>query len=190
MGIEDTASSTQGAAETAPPAVLDHVLNLVTRSPLQSRSTASTGRSRPAAASAPYDVRIIDHMAASRAELIDHIQAHAEVTEPIPREYAAVCAWYERNTPLLDSEARRVGDAMRYRRALEAAVLVLGDTTALRRERCPSCRCFSLKWVEPLHAAVCMNTRYDSTSDGRPRRVTLQEIAEKAVQNQPVRAAT
>ncbi|MBM9510032.1 hypothetical protein [Actinacidiphila acididurans] len=183
MGIsEDTIGSTAAYAAR-------NVADLAAaQGALRGRPTDPSGRTRPTAG-APIDLGILDHMIAARDELVEHTRAHTDVTAPVPREHAAVYAWYEQHTPHLDDAARRAGEAIVYRQALEAAVLAR-NAGALSPERCPSCRCFSLQWVPDLNAAVCRNTVYDSDKRGRPRRWTLAQIAENAVQNRTVRAAT
>lgn len=189
VGIEDNAST--GATVTTPAAYAAARVRSLARAqaPLRGRPQDPSGHTRPAEPAALIDLGILDHMTSSRAELVQHTREHTDITSPVPREEAAVYAWYDQHSPRLDEAARRVGDVMVYRQGLEAALLAR-DAAAIRPERCPSCRCFSLKWVAPLKAAVCLNTKYDSDAAGRPRKFTLAQIAEAAVENFSVRAAT
>lgn len=161
------------------------------QTPLRARPQGPSGHTRPSAPAAPIHVGILDHMTASRTELVEHARAAIpadEVRRPVPREAAEVYAWYEEHTPYLDAAARRAGEAIMYRQALEHA-LRNRDLTVIRKERCPSCRCFSLVWYAALGVAACVNER-DLGGDGRPRRYSLAQLAEKAVEDSPMRAAT
>lgn len=154
------------------------------------RPTDPSGRTRPAHAPAPIDLGILAHMTAARDELVAHARAAAPGTDlaPVPRDAAAVYQWWADNTPYLDDAAQRVGEALVYRQGMEHAIR-LRDTTVIRREPCPSCGCYSLIWRGIERRALCVNDR-DAADNGTPRRFTLAELAQQAVENLPIRAAT
>jgi len=156
----------------------------------RARPSDGPRRTRPSTPAAPIHPGILDHVTAARREVVEHARAVIPedlVRGPVPREAVEVYRWYEQHTPYLDAGARRAGEAIMYRQALEHA-LRARDTTVIRRERCPSCRCFSLLWQGALQAAVCVNDR--DLHHGRPRRYTLAQLAETAVGNSSMRAAT
>lgn len=185
VGIgEDTGSAAAAYATTNVRDLADAQASMQSSSVRRLRSHPA-----PAASSAPLDLAIVDFVTASRAELVEHTRSYTDVTAPVPREHADIIAWYGQHSPHLDEGARQAGEAMVYRQGLEAAVLAR-NTTAIRREFCPSCGCLSLKWVPPLQAAVCLNTKYDADEHGRPRRFTLGQIAAKVVEDLTFRAAT
>lgn len=185
MGIgEDTATSATRYAAA-------HVRYLAeAQTPLPGRPAGPSGRTRPTEPAAPIDLDILDYFVHSRAELIEHTQANADVTAPVSREEADIYAWYEHNSPRLSEGAYRTGQAIAYRQGLEARILARTLREGFWPERCPSCMCFSLRWQPALWAAVCGNTKYDSDEDGRPRTFTLAQVAQKAVEILTVRAAT
>jgi hypothetical protein len=138
----------------------------------------------------PIHPGILDHMTASRGEMVEHARAAIpteRVRRPVPHDVAEVYRWYEEHTPYLDPAARRAGEAIMYRQHLEHAVRAR-DGVVIKKERCLSCRCFSLVWYAPLGAAVCSNER--DLDRGRPRRFSLAQLAERAVENSSMRAAT
>jgi hypothetical protein len=157
---------------------------------LPPRSTAPSGHTRPPHAPAPIDLGILAHMTAARDELVAHARDAAPDAPlaPVPRDAAAIYQWWADNTPYLDAAALRVGEAMVYRQGLEHA-LRAHDTTVIRREPCPSCGCYSLVWRGMEQRAVCVNDR-DIDENGRYQRFTLARLAQQAVENSPVRAAT
>lgn len=142
-----------------------------------------TGSTRPSSPRGAVSTRVLDHMLATRDEL-----EHARAARPVSPAGAAMYEWINTTTPHLDAGAQRAIDVMVYRQGLEHA-LQARDTSVIRRHRCPSCRCWSLVWRWQANAAVCVN-RYDLGDDGRPRRVPLDQIAEEAVENLTIRAAT
>jgi hypothetical protein len=155
---------------------------------LRARPSGPSGHTRSPEAPAPIDLGILDYMVSARAELVEHTRTHADTTVPVPSAQADVYAWYGQNRTHLDEEAFRAGEAIIYRQSLEARILAR-EIRDFWPERCPSCSCFSLRWHPALQAAVCLNTKYDS-EDGAPRRFTLGQIAENAVENLTIRAAT
>ncbi|HEY5834942.1 hypothetical protein [Streptomyces sp.] len=181
------AGDTASAAAAYAAANVRHLADTQTRP--RTGSVLVPGRTRRANPGSLIDPGILDHMVASHAELVEHTRANTDMTPPVPPEHAAVYSWWAQQAPQLSEGARRAGEAIVYRQALEHA-LRADDITAIRRERCPSCDCLSLRWVAAMRAAVCMNTKYDSDERARPRRFNLQQIAEKAVEDLMFRAAT
>lgn len=157
---------------------------------LPARPSDPSGHTRSPHGAPPIHPGILDYLVSSEDEVVRHARTAVpadQVQRPIPREHADVYTWLAEHTPYLDPEARRVGDAIVYRQALEHA-LRARDVTVIRKERCPSCRCLGLIWRPSEQRAVCSNGR--DLLHGRPRRYTLAELAEKAVENLTNRAAT
>jgi hypothetical protein len=157
---------------------------------LPARPSDPPGRTRSPHGSLPIHAGILDYMARSRDEVVEHARSAVpadQMQRPIPREHEQVYAWLDEHTPYLDPAARKVAEAIEYRQALEHG-LRARDTTVIRKERCPSCRCWSLTWRAAEQRAVCFNGH--DTLGGRARRYTLAELAEKAVENLTIRAAT
>lgn len=183
MRIEDETTPAQRAATN---------LRLLTTglTALPARPSDPSGHTRSPHGAAPIHAGILDYMAASRDEVVQHARTAVpadEVQRPIPRDHAEVYGWLAEHTPYLDPAARKVAEAIVYRQALEHA-LRARDATVIRKERCPSCRCWSLIWRASEQRAVCSNGH--DLAAGRPRRFTLAELAEEAVENLTVRAAT
>lgn len=158
---------------------------------LRARPTDPPGRNRPTAPASPIHAGILDHMLATRDEIVEQARAvipPEQIRRPAPRRHDAFYEWLGEHTPYLDEKARLVTEAMMYRQGLQLRMKTR-DAAAIRWERCPSCRCFSLWWRRPFNAAVCFNTN-DLDDSGRPRRYTLQQIAENAVEILRMRAAT
>lgn len=178
-GITRTASAARGMRQLAED-----------QTGFRARTTDPSGRTRPAEPAAPIHLGILDHLIQSRQELIDHTRANVPAQEirPAPRSAAAMYAWYEEHTPHLDASADRVGRAIVYRQDLESRILAR-DFSVVKKERCPSCRCFCLKWQPTLQRAVCLNER-DFTAGNRPQQWSLQQLAEEAVESFSMRAAT
>lgn len=156
------------------------------RSILPARPTGPSGHVRAVEPSTPLDVGLLDYMLATQHEVIEHTRA--SVVGPLPPASADIYRWYEQQTPAMDAGARRAGEAMLYRQGLEHA-LRAGEVEVIRKERCPSCRCFTLTWKRRLSAAICDNDR-DLDEQQRNRRWTLAQLAQQAVENSSMRAAT
>lgn len=187
MGIEDTA--TIGSAATAAARVRE--LSASQTAPRSRSYIQVAHHSGPAVSSPPTHLGIVDHVVASRQEIVAHVHAAVpaeELARPVPQVQADVYTWFDEHTVMMDARAQRVAEAIMVRQALEAAILA-GDLDVVRPYRCQNCRCWSLFWKPALRAAVCLNRRCVDEDD-RPSRFTLQQLAEQSVQNFTYRAAT
>jgi hypothetical protein len=154
-------------------------------------SVMRPGAPRPAAPQGAIHEGILDHMLATRDEIVEHARAvipAEQIRRPAPREIDAFYEWLGELATGLDENARLATDAILYRHALEHA-LRERDGSVIQPHRCLNCRCFSLMWQAALQAAVCTNLRC-ADEDGRPSQFTLGQIAENAVENLSFRAAT
>jgi len=156
---------------------------------LPARPTAPSGRTRPPHAAPSIDLGILDHLLATRDEIIEHTRTAAPdaVLAPVPRAAEDIYQWWADNTAYLDAAAMRAGEAIVYRQGMEHRIRAR-DTSAVREEPCPSCGCYGLVWRYREQRAVCTNDRDDEK--GRPRRWTLAQLAERAVENLSIRVAT
>lgn len=155
---------------------------------MRGRPAGPSGRTRSPHGAPAVDLGILDHMTRSRDELVSHVRAAtpAPVTlGAVPREEAAVYQWCEDNSAHLDAAARQAAEVIMVRQALEHA-LMAGDRLAVRKMRCPSCRCFGMLWM--AGAAVCINDR-DLDDNRRPRAFTLRALAQFAVQEAAEKSA-
>lgn len=133
------------------------------------------------------NLAVLEQMERARREVIEETRMASPTAGPAPYG-AAVYAWMERSTAGLRDERAQVRAAMVYRQSLQHAVAA-GQVTAVRRESCPSCACWSLVWDAARQRAVCA-VRLCTDDRGRPSVWTLAQLAEKAVENISERAAT
>jgi hypothetical protein len=129
--------------------------------------------------STPVNLGILDHMAACRHEVITHTRAAAPDTACTPGKQADIYEWAYQETSHLAAEQQIVRDAMILRQSWEHS-LAMDDHdevhAIVRRESCPSCRCWTLFWRPARHAVVCANQNC-SDDDGLPVVLELNQIA-------------
>lgn len=154
----------------------------------RSRPSGPSGRNRQTHPAAPLPVGLVDAMRAARDEAITHTRTVAPDAGPAPEDEAAIYAWMARSTARLDEAKRRATEAIMYRQGLEHA-LRARNPDVIRPEFCPACGCLSLFWQPELRRAVCAVTDC-LTKSGRPNMWTLRQLAERAVEKSPTRAAT
>ncbi|MGS2592084.1 hypothetical protein [Streptomyces hebeiensis] len=105
---------------------------------------------------APLNLGIINHMAACRAEVLEHAERDAPDAEPAPTLPDGIYAWWRNNTRHLDAEKRQARETVIYRQALEHAI-AMGDYKVIRRHPCPACGCWGLFWRATARRAACSN---------------------------------
>lgn len=144
------------------------------------RSGTPGQRSAPTRkASAPLNLGIVSHMAASVAEVEQHTRAAAPQAGPRPAEAHKVYDWMREHTAHLDHERQLAREAIIYRQGLEHAIC-MGNTKIVRRHRCPGCGCVGLFWDSLRFAAVCVN-RYCTDDDGMSSAWSLARLAQQHV---------
>ncbi|MFM9373319.1 hypothetical protein [Streptomyces sp. Da 82-17] len=149
--------------------------------------TGRTGTRRATAATpgTPLNLTVVDHIRASVAEVEQHTRAAAPEAGPLPAEAAAVYEWCRSHTAHADETVRRRRDTLIYRQQLEHAIR-LGDTTVVRRHRCPGCGTVGLHWRQAMQRAVCRNQRCRA-ADGGVSAWTLAHLAHEHIEAQEVR---
>lgn len=152
------------------------------------RATAheATRRATRVHGAATIDLGILDHLEKSRTELIAATRRIALNAGPAPVD-EGIYEWSDRATAHLAPYERRARDVVAYRQSLEHAIRS-GRPEAVRRDRCPACRCLSLLWSEAMQRAVCIQ---DECRDeyGRAHQWELKQIAYYHVASRPQRAA-
>lgn len=188
MGTNDAAIITSTVAADAAARVRELTAS---RSPIPARPVGPSTSTRRATSAPPTHLGIVDHMVASRDELVSHTRAEVPaeyLARPVPAVQADVYDWVVESSVYMDEKARMVCEAIMVRQGLEAALLA-GNWAVVRKHRCLNCRCLSLTWRPEFRAAACMNLNC-SDEQGMTSRFTLAQLAERVVENLPSRVAT
>lgn len=171
--------STDAATTRARMRVLQNEFLVPTHSPRDGQP-----RARSTKAQAPVDVRIVDHMAASLAEIITdaEIVAHTRPVDAPPGHATAqdddVYGWaidQIGHAEHIEPARQQYLDTVIYRQGLEHAVL-MGNDLAIRRHACPQCGCWGLFWRAAARNAGCVNRRC-TDPHGRPTSWSLHQLA-------------
>ncbi|MFG2532792.1 hypothetical protein [Streptomyces sp. NPDC048516] len=155
--------------------------------PLARKGDTSPSRAKPAHAPAPIDLGLLDHLEASRAEIVAAVRDANPAAGPAPLD-EGIYQWMVDATPQLDEDRRRVHEALAYRQGLEHA-LRAGEEKVIRRHACPACRTWGLFWSRPAQRAACVN-RYCSDAAGRRSTWTLSQLAHHHIATQAERRRT
>ncbi|MGW7636045.1 hypothetical protein [Streptomyces decoyicus] len=186
MGNQEQDSATRAAAG------MRHLRQELTA--MRPRHVGSTRRATRAHAEPPCDLDLLDHLTATRSDLIEttRILLSGETNPPpqaIPHPLAdeGIFQWSVDATAHLSAEKQQALEAVTYTKLLEQKLLT-GDRRVINRHRCPGCRCLSLLWREHLQRAVCVQ---DECRDqlGRATQWELKQVAHHHVMSRPQRAA-
>jgi hypothetical protein len=129
--------------------------------------------------SPPLNLGIIDHMAASVAEVVAHVRESVPEAAPRPAEDAGVYQWWREGTAHLDEATQQAREAIIYRQSLEHAI-ARGDHDVVRPHPCPACGCWGLFWDRERRLAACVN-RYCMDEMGLSHSWTLAQLAHHRV---------
>ena len=181
-----------GDQESAAAAGMRHLREELTA--MRPRVIGNQPRATRVHGQAPCDIDLLDHLTATRADLIETTRlllAGETVSPPTPIPAPPVdegiFQWAADATAHLAHEKQQVREAIAYSKVLEQKVLT-GDRRVVRTHRCPACRCFSLLWKHDLERAVCIQ---DECRDelGRASQWELRQLAHHHVTSRPRRAA-
>ncbi|WP_329474199.1 hypothetical protein OIE75_41165 (plasmid) [Streptomyces sp. NBC_01723] len=130
----------------------------------------------------PFNVRVLEHIDRTVAEVITTTREANPDPGPIPDDNADIYRWCVEATANAPEAVQQRRDTLEYRHRLEHA-LAAGDTTVIRRHRCPDCQAPGLFWRNNISKAMCVNRHCARrTSDGRHRTFSLAELAHEYVQ--------
>ncbi|MFJ6608147.1 hypothetical protein [Streptomyces lydicus] len=180
-----------GDLESAAAAGMRHLREELTA--MKPRAIGNRPRATRVHGDTPCDLDLVDHLASTRTDLIETTRLLlAGETAPapdlqVPAVDEGIFQWAADATAHLGETKRRAVEAVAYSKLLEQRILT-GDRRAVRRERCPACRCFSLLWKSDLERAVCIQ---DECRDelGRAHQWEIKQIAHHHVTTRPHRAA-
>ncbi|BCK73960.1 hypothetical protein Srufu_079130 (plasmid) [Streptomyces libani subsp. rufus] len=137
--------------------------------------------SKPVHAPAPIDIDLVDHLIATRSEVIEAVRRYNPNASAAPVD-EGIYQWMEDSSEELDDGRRRALEAIAYRQSLEHA-LRAGNRKALRWPACPGCNCFGLSWNAPLQKAACLNQRC-LTEEGLQSTWDLRQVAQHHIATQ------
>lgn len=135
---------------------------------------SSAPRSAPTVSAAPADLAVVDHIAASVAEVAEHTRDVNPEAGPLPPVVDAIYDWYVTNTRQADERQRQRGETIVYRQQLEHAI-AMGDTLVVRPHRCPACDTLGLHWSDGK--VRCLNGNCARRNGGVSHSWSLAEIA-------------
>ncbi|MET7713744.1 hypothetical protein [Streptomyces sp. NPDC005407] len=145
-----------------------------------SRSVRPAGRgSRTVHSPALIHLGILEHMTASRAEVIARARAEVPDTGPDPGLHPGMYTWWRERTAHLAPEIQQARETVIYRQSLEHAIAA-GDTKVIRPHPCPDCGCFGLEWDSGRRRAIC-TYRPCSDERGMTHAWKLAELAHRHV---------
>lgn len=151
------------------------------------RGAGPSGRTRNPFPAGPIPAGLLDHMRDAYQEAVSNTQAVAPAAGPPPADHSEVYGWMDRSTQDLNEEKRRIIEAVMFRQGLEHGIRA-GHTDVVRPIPCPTCGCWSLIWDEGRQRVVCPVD--DCFTDGRSTSWSLRDLAVRAVEKSPTRAAT
>lgn len=178
MGNQDSATSHTAAA----------AMRLLRTNLTQPRAVdhEATRRTTRVHGAPTIDLGLLEHLENTRTELIGATRRANPDAGPAPVD-ERIYAWSDAATAHLAPHERLARDMVAYRQGLEHA-LRAGDHQAIRRERCPACRCYSLLWRERIQRAVCIQ-RECRDEIGRAPQWHLRQLAQYHLTSRPQRAA-
>ncbi|WP_069765991.1 hypothetical protein [Streptomyces sp. LUP47B] len=140
--------------------------------PRERRSTSSTPGT-------PLNVGMVDYLARTVSEIVDHATAVTPEPAPLPRQIGDLYTWFLDQTAEADDVQRRRRDTLIETHALEHAIR-LGETEEVCKHPCPRCGCWGLEWDHGGNRALCLNRRC-RTPDGNastwsPARLAGQKV--------------
>ncbi|MFI0156149.1 hypothetical protein [Streptomyces lydicus] len=136
---------------------------------------------KPVHAPAPIDIDLLDHLIATRSEVINFVRRYNPDAGTAPIN-EAIYQWMEESSEDLDDGRRMALEAIAYRQGLEHA-LRAGNRKAIRWPACPGCDCFGLSWNAALQKAACLNQRC-LTDEGLQSTWDLRQVAQHYIATQ------
>jgi len=140
----------------------------------------------------PINHRILDHIT-TQDDAVHRFIAQARAAgvpgpDPAPGNRSAVYREAHRSADLL-------GDlwpgylALREWTAAAETLLLMGDTSVVRREPCPACRTWGLVWDRAAQRAICINAHCAQRNRGLHHEWTTVQLAREALSRRPDRVA-
>jgi hypothetical protein len=127
----------------------------------------------------PYNSRVIDQIDDTIAEVTAYTREANPDAGPLPASTLDTFRWCVEHTATAPEDVQQRRDVLMYRKSLEMAIAA-GDVRVVRSHRCPDCGTIGLHWEE--REAICMNWHCARRNNGVHRRVTLSELAQRAVE--------
>lgn len=153
----------------------------------RARPDGPSGRTRSPFPAGLVPPGLLDHLQAAVDEAIGHTRSVAPAAGPVPGDLARIYEWMDRSTRHVDAGKRRIVEAIILRQGWEHE-LWAGNQDVVRPVPCPACGCWSLLWDRDRRLVICSVD--DCVTAGRPTAWTLRDLAERAVEKSPSRAAT
>jgi hypothetical protein len=141
--------------------------------PRERRTTSSTP-------SAPLNIGVVDYLARTVDEIVDHATAVTPQPAPLPRQIGDLYTWYLEQTAEADDVERLHRDTVIETHALEHAIR-LGEYKVVRPHPCPRCGSWGLYWDSAGSRARCTDVDC-RTPDGFASSWTLARLAAQKVQ--------
>ncbi|MFJ6068997.1 hypothetical protein ACIQHU_38910 [Streptomyces tendae] len=104
----------------------------------------------------PINVRVLEHIDRTVAEVVQHTREINPNAAPVPEDDADIYRWYVENTANASEAEQRRRETLEYKHQLQHAVAA-GDVAVIRPHRCPECRTFGLMWDRHSQRIVCTN---------------------------------
>ncbi|WP_432185426.1 hypothetical protein [Streptomyces tendae] len=146
--------------------------------------TSATRRATPTAPGLPINVRVLEHIDQTIAEVITETRSANPNPGPLPDDNADIYRWCVEATATAPEHVQQRRDTLMYRHRLEHA-LAAGDTTVIRRHRCPDCQAPGLFWQPAISKAMCVNRHCARRNgNGRHRTFSLARLAHEYIQAQ------
>ncbi|MGA5670002.1 hypothetical protein ACPCTG_31545 [Streptomyces pseudogriseolus] len=175
MGQGDTSRDTA--------ALLRHLNNYLREHPVTGPAGHSyiSNEPRPTAVrpGLPINVRIIEHIDRTVAEVAAYTREANPRAEPLPENVEDVYRWCTENTLHAPEAVQQRREVLEYKHLLEHTV-VAGNASIIRPHRCPECRTFGLMWDRMKQVIVCTNAECVD-EDGLSTTVSFARLAHEHV---------
>lgn len=136
-------------------------------------------RNASATPGTPLNLGIIDYLAKTVQEVVDHTTTVIAQPGPLPARVEDVYDWCLKNTADAGDAQRRYRETMFETHRLEHAVR-LGEFDEVCKHPCPRCGCWGLMWDHGGNRALCTH-RKCRTPDGTASTWTLTRLAAQKV---------
>ncbi|MEU5741991.1 hypothetical protein ABZ784_28865 [Streptomyces tendae] len=106
----------------------------------------------------PINVRVLEHIDRTVAEVVQYTRENNPAAEPVPENIQDVYRWCVENTVHAPEAEQQRRETLEYKHQLEHAVAA-GDVAVIRPHRCPECRTFGLMWDSLKQRIACTNRK-------------------------------
>lgn len=158
-----------------------HALRLLNSEDLRQHPvTGPTERRRPSTTpGTPLNLNVIDHIARTVAQVVDHTVTVTAQPGPLPARVEDIYTWYIEQTADADDTDQRYRDTLIETHRLEHSI-ALGDTDEVCKHPCPRCGLWGLMWDQAGTRARCSN-RKCRTPGGVSSSWTLERLAAQKI---------